>query len=878
MPIEKFRVLPDDPSGTLQMWSRQLEYLFDNLDGSNVSGYNDLQNSQTLLKNVVADERLGAQICGFARNTVAYKQDGTQILANLPRYEYARQTTPTWSDTFDVDTLSLEYTSFNSPINSISGGVLTSTGPGVNAGLVKKNLTLSDCEIEVICDTASHGGIVARYQDANNFYIVLIQDDSGVRPGSNVEVWKVVNGTMTNIIGYPTAVADLTWPRGTSATIKVAFNGTRIEVYFNGTKVISVIDTSLTSGQVGLYSYSGTQRYLDLKIYQASQAITIEEGTTNLVVQQDLTLWGKSGVEVTVTSGQTDPLGGTTAYKAVTTIPSQNGGVVNHGIYFSLGDLPDGATDAGSFWIKADANTDVEIGINTWEGETNPHFTATTQWQRLTFAEIAAVGTNYFAVKLMSTIPVYLWRPQVEQKAYATSWQIPGTARNAEILAIPTSGVFTKSSWAVELTFNPTSAQNVQNNYLWFCYIDANNYYFIITLNTGRIRGGVVSLGVAYVIDDVTVLQIGTQNSIMVAGDGNFLTLTVNGIQIGSALNYVEPVGTLPVDMYIGSDQSGANQCNGLIDDLRFSSGGRSLRLYNNATYDDSSALTVDEITTLKMDFDNTLRPTVRSRTREEDIPLGSDKLVTIIDDRSTDLVYYPVASTVGSGATSTNPWYKWYGSMYYYDKTYTVTDGSFTAYPASTQTVSYTFTGDKISVIGGSWSDSGMINVYLDNVLQATVDTNAPFGVAGDWNFGRAELYKIENIPYREHTIKLQATTSKNATATGYKFYFDGFRVGKGMNYKQTDEMVADQYVYIPTNANGYGALNVGGYEPGGQTGDWLMRCITGAHLYGAPDPTTNSASKPKVGVTGQWLYVWDGPASSAGVQVEYSALLIRK
>jgi hypothetical protein len=89
---------------------------------------------------------------------------------------------------------------------------------------------------------------------------------------------------------------------------------------------------------------------------------------------------------------------------------------------------------------------------------------------------------------------------------------------------------------------------------------------------------------------------------------------------------------------------------------------------------------------------------------------------------------------------------------------------------------------------------------------------------------------------------------------------------------------MIGDQLVVIPTNANGYGHLNVGGYEPDGPTGEWLMKCITGAHLYGVPDPTTSSADKPKVGVRSQTLYIWDGPASSTGVQVAYSALLIRK
>lgn len=253
---------------------------------------------------------------------------------------------------------------------------------------------------------------------------------------------------------------------------------------------------------------------------------------------------------------------------------------------------------------------------------------------------------------------------------------------------------------------------------------------------------------------------------------------------------------------------------------------------------------------------------------------ITADNLVTVTDDRSTNLVYNPAAQA----ASSSNPWYQIYGSMYFYDKTFTAADGALVSSPASTQTVSYTFIGDKVSIIGGVFADSGKINVYLDGDLKATVDTYAPFAGADKWNIGRAELYNIENLVYGKHTIKVQATTEKNASSVGYKFWFDGFRVGRGMNAKQTDEMVADQVAYIPTNGDGYGALNVGGYEPGGSTGEWVMRCITGARLYGAPDPTTNSANKPKVGAKGQNLFIWDGPASSTGVQIEYSVLLVRK
>jgi parallel beta-helix repeat protein len=194
---------------------------------------------------------------------------------------------------------------------------------------------------------------------------------------------------------------------------------------------------------------------------------------------------------------------------------------------------------------------------------------------------------------------------------------IGGTARSAETLAIPisstTPAVFTKSSWAVELTYTPKIDQTTARM-LWKTYIDANNYY-LLQINTSKyINLTVVSGGTSYTITGSTAVAVDSAYSIMACGDGNFMTLAVNGQRIGSELAYTEPVGSLLSFMYVGSDQSGASQCNGLIEDVRFSAAERSVEAHYKA-YNDNVALPVDELTTLKMDFDNTLRQTTRKHT-----------------------------------------------------------------------------------------------------------------------------------------------------------------------------------------------------------------------------------------------------------------------
>lgn len=203
-------------------------------------------------------------------------------------------------------------------------------------------------------------------------------------------------------------------------------------------------------------------------------------------------------------------------------------------------------------------------------------------------------------------------RCQLEQKGYSTTWQDGvNAARNAEALTVQTPGVFTKGSWALEAIFTPADTLAGRNGHLCYIQIDANNYYDLGYNSSGYLYLTVKSGGTAYTITDNAAMTVGTPYTIMISGTGSVIRLCKNGAQIGSDLAYIEPVGTLPANMYIGSNSSGANQVNGYLDDLRISSRARTLAEHQ-AYVASGLPIPVDADTNYCMRFDGTLQSIVR--------------------------------------------------------------------------------------------------------------------------------------------------------------------------------------------------------------------------------------------------------------------------
>ncbi|HOV80320.1 MAG TPA: LamG domain-containing protein [Bacillota bacterium] len=558
-------------------------------------------------------ETLGDQLAAFTRASVAYTSTGQRVASGVPRYEYIPLPAPVWQDTFDTDQLSQYTSGGNTPATwAVSGGVLMGTG-GSQATLIKNDLLLQDCDIVVNSDQAEQGGIIARYQDNNNYYLIRLGDDSSALASTNITLFKRVAGTFTQL-----AVADVAWSRGTSATIKFTLHGTRLEVYFNSIKVISITDTTFTGGGVGLRkSTSDTAfRVLDFAAYYVAQGVMSEEANANLVRTN-------AGADPLFNSSTGWTLTNATIANGVLTLQSPDGVAVamasctltnlaqntKHS-FLIRARYKDTTGTANTLYLDLQGsgydNAEQELGIST-----NQLTTAFQNFKKDGFDSQSAPASVQLRIFTFSTRPIEVEFVQLEQKNYATS--IMDGSRAAEVPTAPVAGVFQKGNWTVELEFTPTSSQVVSGRYgfLWEVYIDSSNYYRLIIVPTGQVYVDVRSGGVSKSIADSTVLVAGQPYSFMISGNGSVIRFCKNGAQIGSDLAYTEPAGNLPTNMYIGSANWGSQQANGLISDLRVSSRARTLAEHQ-AEYNSGLPLQVDEHTTYLMSCDGTLQPTVR--------------------------------------------------------------------------------------------------------------------------------------------------------------------------------------------------------------------------------------------------------------------------
>jgi len=106
------------------------------------------------------------------------------------------------------------------------------------------------------------GGLVWRYQNEDNYYIVranALED--------NVVLYKVQNGRRTDLpvkgegrtYGQPAEV-----PAGQWSTLRVVAAGPRFEVHFNGRKLYEVEDTTFTgAGRVGVWTKADSVTHFD---------------------------------------------------------------------------------------------------------------------------------------------------------------------------------------------------------------------------------------------------------------------------------------------------------------------------------------------------------------------------------------------------------------------------------------------------------------------------------------------------------------------------------------------------------------------------------------------------------------------------------------
>ncbi len=99
------------------------------------------------------------------------------------------------------------------------------------------------------------GGIVWRYQDANNYYIARMNPLE-----DNFRVYKVVNGKRSKEL--QDAVVKV--PAGEWHRLKIKMVGDRIECFLDGKKYLDVKDSQFEkAGKIGLWSKADAQTHFD---------------------------------------------------------------------------------------------------------------------------------------------------------------------------------------------------------------------------------------------------------------------------------------------------------------------------------------------------------------------------------------------------------------------------------------------------------------------------------------------------------------------------------------------------------------------------------------------------------------------------------------
>jgi Domain of Unknown Function (DUF1080) len=146
---------------------------------------------------------------------------------------------------------------------SKSGFVLAQTAAGPSSLFnlcVAENTSFKDVEVSVAFKANrgqkdQGGGIVWRYQDANNYYVARMNPLE-----DNFRVYKVVAGKRSAEFQD----AEVKIPAGEWHTLKIKMVGDYIECFLDGKKYLDVKDNSITTaGKVGLWTKADAQTAFD---------------------------------------------------------------------------------------------------------------------------------------------------------------------------------------------------------------------------------------------------------------------------------------------------------------------------------------------------------------------------------------------------------------------------------------------------------------------------------------------------------------------------------------------------------------------------------------------------------------------------------------
>lgn len=142
---------------------------------------------------------------------------------------------------------------------------------GVNAVFLNSIIIQADIDLYCDLDRADAGGIVWRYVDASNFYVLVVGDSlASVGTPNTAVLYKIAAGVATQL-----ATASISFVRGTYHRFRVTMLVGAITATMDGTALFAYTDASpLAAGQVGLYTNGGSSRFYQLWIQPQGDDVT----------------------------------------------------------------------------------------------------------------------------------------------------------------------------------------------------------------------------------------------------------------------------------------------------------------------------------------------------------------------------------------------------------------------------------------------------------------------------------------------------------------------------------------------------------------------------------------------------------------------------
>ncbi|OAS14895.1 sugar-binding protein [Paenibacillus oryzisoli] len=152
---------------------------------------------------------------------------------------------------------------------------------------VETNIKVTQNDIDLAA------GITARYTDPNNFYYFRIK-------AGKLQIGKSVNGTVTILIAK-----NYTITTNEVYNFTALLNNSTLDFYVNGFKELTVTDTSLTTGKVGLYAFKTSVEFDNVKVvHDRDFAPPTAPGNLSLLSKSETTAdlaWDTSSDNIGVT-------------------------------------------------------------------------------------------------------------------------------------------------------------------------------------------------------------------------------------------------------------------------------------------------------------------------------------------------------------------------------------------------------------------------------------------------------------------------------------------------------------------------------------------------------------------------------------------------